>query len=176
MTAADKCVESDNINALKVLVDAGASTNNTLKLARANGRTMIREYLEASVKFQVEDLRRRLEDLEEIQRKKIEAKRNEKKRKLDQEQKDIRTISLKVLKETEEAEKMIEKLNNSINDLRKMEKNTMAMKEKKGMRSTNSEDRQETPPKVGGAGGQEEKHSAQSKPLKEVQLRAGRSS
>ena len=58
MTAADECVVSDNINALKVLVDAGASTNNTLKLARANGRTEIREYLEASVKFQVEDLTR----------------------------------------------------------------------------------------------------------------------
>ena len=103
-------------------------------------------------------------------------------------QKYIRTIALQVLKQIEEAEKKerktletlkrrkIEKLNNSINNLRKMEKNTMAMKEKKGMRSTNSEDRQETPPKVGGAGGQEEKHSAQSKPQEEVRLRAGRSS
>ena len=127
MTAADKCVVSDNINALKVLVDAGASINNTLKLARDKGRTEIIEYLEASVEDQVEYHRRRLEDLEEIQRKKIEAKRNDKKRKLDQEQKDIRTNALKVLKETEEAEKMIEKLNNSINDVRKMEKNAMAL-------------------------------------------------
>ena len=127
MTAADECVVSNNINALKVLVDAGASTNNTLKLARDYGRTEIIEYLEASVEDQVEYHRRRLEDLEERQRKEIEAKRNDKKRKLDQEQKDIRTIALKVLKLTEEAEKMIEKLNNSINDVRKMEKNAMAL-------------------------------------------------
>ena len=95
-----------------MLVDAGASINNTLKLARDKGRTEIIEYLEASVEDQVEYHRRRLEDLEERQRKEIEAKRNDKKRKLDQEQKDIRTIALKVLKETEEAEKMIEKLDN----------------------------------------------------------------
>ena len=73
-------------------------------------------------------------------------------------QKYIRTIALQVLKQIEEAEKKERKTLKTLKR-RKMEKNTMAMKEKKGMRSTNSEDRQETPPKVGGAGGQEEEHS-----------------
>jgi len=138
-SALDECVANDNMDAMMVLVNAGADTKNTLRLSRARGKEEITTYLQSVAEETPEDERKaqlrrsylqlvagetleaereallsRLEELEVKETKNIEALKKEKKKMLDRTQTFLK-------KQTEKLEKEIDKLKVELNELKKEE-------------------------------------------------------
>ena len=128
-SAVDECVAANNMEAMKVLVTAGANLQETVRLARASGREETVTSPQSrqggaaalSVQDEKEDLLRRLGELLEKETQEIEVKRMEKKKLLDKTKANLQSHSKKMEEEIAIVEKKCQDLKSELSRFKKEE-------------------------------------------------------